>query len=97
MGSLSPSGLNLILNHNKLIRAQWCLCILSMVFFIDVPPYLIKEINSQWCLEYHLINVYTILVVVTTYFIDGIFIDVPSYLVIESALRGATLASNYVF
>ena len=31
------------------------------------------------------------------YSINGIFIDVPSYIVIESALRGATLASNYVF
>ena len=65
--------------------------------FIDVPPYLIIEINSQWCLEYHLINVYTIPMVVTMYFINGIFISVPSYLVIESSLRGATLASNYVF
>ena len=65
--------------------------------FIDVPPYLIIEISSQWCLEYHLINVYTIPVVVTMYFIDGIFIDVPSYLVIESTLIAATLASNYVF
>ena len=68
-----------------------------MVFFIDVPPYLIIEISSQWCLEYHLINFYTIPVVLTTYFINGIFIDVPSYLAIEFALRGATLASNYVF
>ena len=65
--------------------------------FIYVPPYLIIEINSQWFLEYHLINVYMIPLVVTTYFITGIFIDVPSYLLIESALRGATLASNYVF
>ena len=65
--------------------------------FIDVPPYLIIEISSQWSLEYNLINVYTIPLVVTTYFIDGICIDIPSYLVIEFALRGATLASNYVF
>ena len=61
--------------------------------FIDVSPYLIIEITSQWCLEYHLINVYTIPVVVTTYFINGIFIDVPSYLTIEFALRGATLGN----
>ena len=67
-----------------------------MVFFIDVPPAL-SEISSQWCLEYHLINFYTIPMVLKTYFIDGIFIDVPSYLVIESALRVATLAFNYVF
>ena len=65
--------------------------------FIDVPPYLIIQINSQWCLEYHLINVYMIPVVLATYFIDDIFIDVPSYLVIKSSLRGATLASPYVF
>ena len=65
--------------------------------FIDVPLYLIIEIISQWCLEYHLINVYTIHVVLTTYIIDGIYIYVPSYLVIESTLTGATLASNYVF
>ena len=65
--------------------------------FIYVPPYLIIEISSQGCLEYHLINVYMIPVVVIVYFIDGIFIDIPSYLVIESTLRGATLASNYVF
>ena len=93
MGSLSPSGLNLISDHNKLIGAEWYLHLLSMVFFIDVPPYLILEISSQWCLEYHLINVYMIPVVLTTYFIDGIFIDVPSYLAIEFALRGATLAN----
>ena len=66
------------------------------IFYI-CTPYLIIEINSQWFLENHLINVCTIPVVVTTYFIDGIFIDIPSYLVIESTLRGATLASNYVF
>ena len=65
--------------------------------FIDVPPYLIIEISSQWFLEYHLINFYTIPVVLTMYFINGIFIDVPSYISIEFALRGATLASNYVF
>ena len=56
MGSLSPSGLNLILDH-----------------IVDLSPVVPKS------------------------FIDGIFIYVPSYLVIESALRGVTLASNYVF
>ena len=28
VGYLSPNGLNLISNHNNLIRAQWCLCLL---------------------------------------------------------------------
>ena len=38
VGSLSPSGLNLISNHNNLIRSQWCLCLLLMVFFYRCTP-----------------------------------------------------------